>query len=102
MTPAQLLTAAHKIYGRKKWKTYLARDLGVDVSTIHRIMKREQVAGPYEVALNGLLEHRKKEIALEKEARKLVPRKFRVRKSPRKSRPKPVPLIEPSTEGEPT
>jgi hypothetical protein len=87
MTPDQMKAKAIYIYGRKKWKPQLARDLGVDVSTIHRIVKREQVPGPYEVALNGLMEHRRQEIVLEKAARKLVPRKFRKRQLvPRKPR----------------
>ena len=87
MTPADFVKTAIRVYGRKKWKPQLARDLGVDVSTIHRICKREQVPGPYEVALRGLMEHRRQEIVLEKAARKLVPRKFRKRQlAPRKPR----------------
>ena len=87
MTPEQFIAISHKIYGRKKWKPQLARDLGVDVSTIHRIVKRTQVPGSYEVALRGLMAHRQQEIALEKAARKLVPRKFRKRQlAPRKPR----------------
>ena len=73
MTPDQFKSAAVKIYGRKKWKPSLARDLGCNVATIYRMMHREQVPGPYEVALRGLLEHRKQEIALERAARKLDP-----------------------------
>lgn len=80
MTPDAFIAHAIKIYGRKKWKPKLAADLGVDVSTIHRIVKRPQVPGPYEVALNGMMEHHRKTVALEKEARKLLPRKFRTRK----------------------
>ena len=83
MTPEEFAGAAIKIYGRKGWKTQLARDLGVDPTTIWRIVKREreQVPGPYEVALKGLLEHRRRQVALEREARKLLPRKFRKRKA---------------------
>lgn len=83
MTPDQLKTTAIKIYGRKKWKPSLARDLGLDTSTVFRMMHREQVPGPVEVAVRGLLDHRQREIELERAARKLVPRKFRKR-SPRK------------------
>lgn len=90
MTPDQFKSAAVKIYGRKKWKPSLARDLGCNVATIYRMMHREQVPGPYEVALRGLLEHRKQEIALERAARKLLPRKFRKRPAPRKPRAKTV------------
>lgn len=86
MTPDQFTQAAIKIYGRKKWATQLATDLGVDPATIWRLIKRPQIAGPYEVALRGLLEHRRQEILLEKAARKLLPRKFRKRTTPRKPR----------------
>ena len=77
MTPDELQTAAHKIYGRKKWKPKLAADLGVNTSTIFRIMHREQVPGPVEVAVKALLENRKRQVALEREARKLLPRGYR-------------------------
>ena len=79
MTPADFIKTAHKIYGRKKWKPQLARDLGVDVSTIHRIVKREQVPGPYEVAIRGMWDQRQREIALEKAARRLLPRGYKKR-----------------------
>ena len=59
MTPAQLATAGHRLYGRKKWKNKLADALAVNVSTIHRIMHRPEVPGPYEVAVRGLLENKK-------------------------------------------
>lgn len=81
MTPLELQTAAHKIYGRKKWKPSLARDIGVDTSTIFRIMHREQVPGPIEVAVKGLLNVRQQQIKLEREARKLLPRKLRRKKA---------------------
>lgn len=87
MTPDQLQQTAIRIYGRKRWKAHLARDLGVDVSTIHRLTHRAQVPGPYEVALRGMLDHRKREIALEKEARKLLPRRLKLRK--KRTVPKP-------------
>jgi len=88
MTPSQLESAAHKIYGRKKWKPSLARDLGVDTSTIFRIMHREQVPGPVEVAVKGLLQNRLAQIRLEKQARRLLPRVRRVRIKPPKKRAK--------------
>ena len=93
MTPDRLKTLAIKIYGRKGWKTRLANDIGVDRTTIHRMCKREQIGGPYEVALRGLAEHRRQEVELEKAARKLLPRKFRKRapRKPRKIRLTPAP-----------
>jgi hypothetical protein len=91
MNGEEFARIATKIYGRKKWKVKLAEDLGVDRITIYRMTKREQIPGPYEVALRGLLEHRKREIALEKEARKLLPRGYKIRNvAPRKPRPKPA------------
>jgi hypothetical protein len=94
VTPADFVQTAIRVYGRKKWKPQLARDLGVDVSTIHRIVKRDQIPGPYEVALRGLIAHRQQEIVLEKAARKLVPRKFRKRQLvPGKPRPAKPRLI---------
>jgi hypothetical protein len=80
VTPSQLETAAHKIYGRKKWKPSLARDLGVDTSTIFRIMHREQVPGPVEVAVKGLLQNRLAQIKIDKEARRLLSRKLKRKK----------------------
>jgi hypothetical protein len=84
MNPDQFKSAATKIFGRKKWQVHLAEHLGCNVSTIHRLMKREQIPGPYEVALQGMLEHRKRQIALEKEARRLLPRKVRRKKNERR------------------
>ena len=81
MNPDQFKSAAVKIFGRKKWQPQLAAHLGCNVSTIHRLMKREQIPGPYEVALQGMLEHKKRQIALEKEARRLLPRKVRRKKN---------------------
>lgn len=79
MTPDEFARTAEKIYGRKGWKPRLARDLGVDPVTIYRIVKREQIPGPYEVALRGLAEHRRQEVALERAARKLLPKGYRKR-----------------------
>lgn len=81
MTPQQLQDSAIRIYGRKAWKIKLARDLGVNECTIYRLMHRSQVLPVYDVAIAGLLEHKRREEALEKEARKLLPRKFRYRKN---------------------
>ena len=88
MTPTEMKSAGIRIYGRKGWKTRLALDLGVDESTIFRIMHREQVPPVYDVAIAGLLEHKRRQDVLDREARKLLPRKFRKRKAARK--PKPV------------
>jgi hypothetical protein len=95
MKPDQFKAAAVRIFGRKKWQVHLAAHLGCDVSTIHRMMKREQVAGPYEVAIAGMLEQRKREIELERAARKLLPRKLRRKKNAKAVRaPKRLPVGE--------
>lgn len=74
MTPSDLEKLATRIYGRKHWKSALAKDIGMDVSSIHRMMRRDQVPGPVEVALRGLAEHRKQQVELERAARRLLPR----------------------------
>jgi hypothetical protein len=97
MTPADFIKAGQRLYGRKKWKFCLARDLGINVSTVHRmtqldttvdppVFKRAQIPGPCEIALKAMLENKKARDKLEKEARKLLPRKLRKRKTPRKPR----------------
>lgn len=83
MNPEQFIATGQRLYGRKKWKTQLARDLGVDVTTIWRLTKRAEIPGPYEVALKAMLDNRKRQDALEREARKLLPRKRRKRTVPR-------------------
>lgn len=85
MTPAEFIAIGHKLYGRKAWATKMAADLGVDRMTIYRMTHRPQVKGPYEVALRGLLEHRRRQVELEKAARKLLPRKLRYKKKPPRS-----------------
>lgn len=104
MIPADFQKTAVRIYGRKKWKVSLARDLGVDPSTIFRIMHREQVPGPYEVALRGMWDQRRREIELEKAARRLLPRGYKKRNvAPRKrAKPKASRVTEPSPEPEAT
>ena len=79
MTPEQLKTAGIRLYGRKHWKHKLSKALAVDVSTIHRMCARPEIAGPYEVAIKGMLQNKRAQEAVEKEARALglVPRKRR-------------------------
>jgi hypothetical protein len=86
MTPDQFQKTAVRIFGRKHWKAQMARAMGVDVSTIHRLGKRDQIPGPYEVALQGMLAHALEQRKLEAAARRLLPRKFRYRKRPVKSK----------------
>lgn len=84
MTPADLAQIGLKLYGRKYWKARMAAALDVDVSTIHRMMHRPQLPGPYVVALNALMENKRQQDVLEAAARKLLPRKLRKRLTPRK------------------
>jgi hypothetical protein len=80
VTPDIFIASGQKLYGRKKWKVQLADALGVDVTTIWRLTKREQIPGPYEVALKAMLENKRRQDVLEREARKLLPRKLRRKK----------------------
>jgi hypothetical protein len=79
MNSEQFVKTGIRLHGRKVWKARLARDLGVDVSTIHRISKRLLVPGPVEIAIKALVNNRIAQDKLEKEARKLLPRKSRKR-----------------------
>ena len=88
MTPTELEKLARRIFNDKPayWKARLSRVLCVDKSTIHRMMKRPEVPGPVEVAVRGLLEHKKKQDAIEREARKLLPARLRRKRVPRKKK----------------
>lgn len=72
MTPAELVSIGHRLYGRKRWKTLLAQALGVDRTTIHRLTTRENIPGPYEIAVNAIWANAQARFKLEKEARKLI------------------------------
>lgn len=97
MTPDQLRLAGIKLHGSKHWKLYLARDLGVNVATIHRMTHRGQVPGPYAIAIASLLAQKKNRDEIERAARKLLPkgyRKLHVRyRPPVKRGPRKVILI---------
>src|SRR3977135_1772704 len=82
MTPETFISIGQRLYGRRAWKSRLARDLGVNVGTVHRMVKRPVIPGPYEVAMKAMLENKRARDKLVKEARKLLPRQFRKR-SPR-------------------
>ena len=85
MTPADLRSAGMKMYGKTGWRHKLATDLGVNPVTIWRMMKKERIAGPYEVAVRGMLENKKRRDEIEKAARKLLPRGYKKwNKAPRK------------------
>ncbi len=86
MTPLDLITSGIKLYGRKYWKTKLADALGVDVSTIHRMTHRNEVPGPYAIAIASLLEHKRHQDEIDRAARKLLPRRLRRKKPKKKTR----------------
>jgi hypothetical protein len=81
MTPDQFKTAGIRLFGRKHWKSKLADALAVDVSTIHRLGARKEIPGPYEIAVRGMVENKRRQEETEREARRLglVPRKKRKR-----------------------
>lgn len=72
MTPTELVSIGHRLYGRKRWKTLLAQALGVDRTTIHRLTGRAQIPGPYDIAVNAIWANAQARFKLEKEARKLI------------------------------
>jgi hypothetical protein len=86
MTPLEFCKIGRRIYQSDFWKAYLARDLGIDVSTVRRIAKRAEIPGPYEVAMKAMLNATIAKEKADKEARKLLPRKLKRRKTPRKTR----------------
>jgi len=51
MTPQELEHLFTARYGTARWKTRLAKRLGVDKSTVWRILKRKRVPGPVEAAV---------------------------------------------------
>lgn len=54
MTPAQMEQIGRRLYGHKRWRTGLARNLGLDRTTLWRFKKREQIPEVVEVAVRGL------------------------------------------------
>jgi DNA-binding transcriptional regulator LsrR (DeoR family) len=87
MNPDQFTQLGIRLYGRKAWKAELAIALGVNRTTIHRLTKREQIPGPVEVALKGLVEHKRRQDELDKAAVKLA-RKLKVPYKLKKRRPR--------------
>ena len=99
MTPEDFTKYGQRLFGRKKWKTQLANALCVNVSTIHRMVHRAVIPGPWQVAIRSLLEQKKQHDAIETAARKLLPKGYKrwhVKKKPTAKRrphiPPPGPL----------
>ena len=60
MTPEAFRAAARRVYGKPDWKTALARDLGVNVCTVHRMLHRSEVSGPWAIAIKAMLDKRRR------------------------------------------
>jgi len=59
MTPLEFERIGKKMYGPHRWRSQLALNLGLNVSTIWRMGKREDIPHLVEVAVRGLLERHK-------------------------------------------
>ena len=79
MTPDAFKAAAARVYKRPDWKSALARDLGVNVCTVHRMLHRSEVSGPWAIAIKAMLDKRQAQDRLDREVRKLMPKKPRKR-----------------------
>lgn len=79
MTPDAFKAAAQRVYKRPDWKMALSRDLGVNVCTVHRMLHRSEVSGPWAIAIKAMLDKRQAQDRLDREVRKLMPRKPRKR-----------------------
>lgn len=67
MTPAELERIGKRIYGRFRWRSRLALNLGIDIATVHRWGKRDKpLSYIAEVAVRGLLEAHRVNVAREK------------------------------------
>jgi hypothetical protein len=94
MTSEQFVAAGHKLFGTKRWKSQMARMLGIHVVTVYRLAgiapdAVKQIPGPVEVAVKGLLQHKRAQDILDREARKLLPavrKKIKFRKNVHKPR----------------
>ena len=96
MSPEQFIKTSKRIYGHKHWKAMLARDIGVHHTTIHRLAARKQdVPGPYEVALLAMLANHIRQLEINRAARsllrqrkgKLMPLPKRKPRTPRSAKP---------------
>lgn len=58
MTSEELTVAGLMLYGRKGWKVKLARDLGINHSTVHRMLVSGKIPGPVAAAVKGWLGER--------------------------------------------
>jgi hypothetical protein len=66
MTPAELQRIGIRIYGRTHWRSQLALNLGVDVSTIWRQSRKEKLSHLMEVAVRGLAEKHRQGLIVSK------------------------------------
>jgi hypothetical protein len=66
MTPQELQRIGIRIYGRTHWRSQLALNLGVDVSTIWRQSRKEKLSHLMEVAVRGLAEKHRQGLVVSK------------------------------------
>lgn len=84
MTPQELQRIGIRIYGRKHWRSQLALNTGLDVSTIWRQSHKETIGHLLEVAVRGLLEKHKQNLATSKIVMEQLRKEGRLRPKLRK------------------
>jgi hypothetical protein len=96
VTPLELERIGKRMYGPHRWRSQLALNLGLNVSTIWRMSKREDIPHLVEVAVRGLLERHKVNVVAEKSVVEQLRKEGRLRpklkrkKGKKNGRPKKV------------
>lgn len=67
MTPVEFERIGKRLYGRKRWCSRLALNLGLDNSTVWRATKKEKIPFLMEVAVRGLDERDKQLKSLQRQ-----------------------------------
>lgn len=80
MKPDEFRKLAVRLYGHRAWQRRIADDLGVDESVISRLLKREQIKPPFDVAINAMVNQKVLHDFTAREARKLMGRHARLKK----------------------
>ena len=96
MTPLELEKIGKRMYGPHRWRSQLALNLGLNVSTIWRMGNREAIPHLVEVAVRGLFERHKVNVVAEKAVVEQLRKEGRLRpklkrkKGKKNGRPKKV------------